>query len=277
MPRFNRVSLILLCLAAASCSRSEPDPVGRSRQSPAVAAAIVGASVADRAAPRGDHPLVPVLKLVEKSEANIEKNIHDYSANFSSGEHKSQFIKIRHVPFSVYFCTSEPESSKGQEGIYVEGQNDGKLLVHVPGITGRMLGTVALDPNGSIAMKGHRYPITAIGILNLCRQMRDSIKQDMDHEECEVKIVRDAEFAGRGCTRIEVTHPVPREHFVFHIARLYLDNQLDVPVRYEAFDWPKEPGAEPELIEGYSYRDLKPNNGFTDADFDTRNENYSFP
>ena len=63
---------------------------------------------------------------------------------------------------------------------------------------------------------------------------------------------------------------------MFHLARIYVDQQYNLPIRYEAYDWPKEPGAEPQLIEEYTYLDLKLNNGFTDADFDIRNPNYQF-
>ena len=35
-------------------------------------------------------------------------------------------------------------------------------------------------------------------------------------------------------------------------------------------------GAEPELMEEYTYLNLKLNNGFTDADFDIKNPNYRF-
>ena len=41
-------------------------------------------------------------------------------------------------------------------------------------------------------------------------------------------------------------------------------------------DWPREKGGPPELLEEYTYLDLKLNNGFTDADFDTQNPGYRF-
>ncbi len=59
-------------------------------------------------------------------------------------------------------------------------------------------------------------------------------------------------------------------------ARIFVDDQLNVPVRYEAYEWPRQPGGKPELIEEYTYLNLKLNNGFTDADFDTHNKDYHF-
>ena len=50
-----------------------------------------------------------------------------------------------------------------------------------------------------------------------------------------------------------------------------------VPPRYRSSYFMHICGYEkPELIEEYTYLNLKINNGFTDADFDTKNPNYSF-
>ena len=38
------------------------------------------------------------------------------------------------------------------------------------------------------------------------------------------------------------------------------------------YDW----SGKPQLLEEYTYLNLKLNNGFTDADFDVRNPNYQF-
>jgi hypothetical protein len=59
-----------------------------------------------------------------------------------------------------------------------------------------------------------------------------------------------------------------------------VDDELNIPVRYESYDWPKTPGAAlnraEDLFEEYTYTDLKLNNGFTDADFDENNSKYNF-
>ncbi len=50
-----------------------------------------------------------------------------------------------------------------------------------------------------------------------------------------------------------------------------------MPIRYEQYDWSGVAGDRPELVEQYTYLDLKLNVGLTDADFDKRNPSYSFP
>jgi outer membrane lipoprotein-sorting protein len=78
------------------------------------------------------------------------------------------------------------------------------------------------------------------------------------------------------CTCIEVLHPVPRKNFRFHLARVFVDDTLNLPIRYEAYDWAKDAKGKPELIEEYTYLNLKVNPGLSDADFDIHNPSYHF-
>jgi hypothetical protein len=144
------------------------------------------------------------------------------------------------------------------------------------GLRDRLFGTVSLPPNGAIAMQNQRYPITEIGILNLTRRLIEVAEKDLQYGECEVQFLKGAKINNRVCTCIEVVHPVPRRNFLFHLARVFVDDELNLPIRYEAYDWPKEKDSPPELIEEYTYLDLKLNNGFTDRDFDPRNPEYRF-
>jgi hypothetical protein len=235
------------------------------------------------AAKPNEHPLMPAIRWAREGMSNIEK-IQDYSATlvkrerFSGklSEYQYMFVKVRHKPFSVYMCFLAPSTEKGQEVIYVEGQNNGNMWAHGTGVKETVFGTVSLPPNGFYAMRGQRYPLTELGILNLIRRLVEVAEKDMNYGECEVKFIKGAKINDRVCTCIQVVHPVPRRNFLFNVARIFIDDELNVPVRYESYGWPKEAGGTPELDEEYTYLNLKLNNGFTDADFDIRNPNYKF-
>jgi hypothetical protein len=92
-----------------------------------------------------------------------------------------------------------------------------------------------------------------------------------------LRIVRNAKVDGRPCIFLELVHPVPRRQFEFHVLRLFVDEEAKIPIRCERYDWPEQAGGAPELVEEYTYLDVKLNNGFTDADFDPRNPSYAFP
>ena len=60
---------------------------------------------------------------------------------------------------------------------------------------------------------------------------------------------------------IESTHPVRRPEFLHYRVRVFIDQELGLPIRFEAYDWPKHPRSEPELVEEYSYIQFKLNVG----------------
>ena len=231
-----------------------------------------------------EHPLMPALRWARQGAKDIEK-IKDYSAvmvkrersDGELGEHEHIFVKIRHEPFSVYMYFLGPDDVKGQEVIYVKGKNNGLMWAHGTGLKRTVFGTVSLKPTGPVAMRGQRYPLTEVGMLNMVRRLLEIGEKDVQYGECEVKFFEGAKVNDRSCTCVQATHPVPRRNFLFHVARIFVDDELNLPIRYEAYDWPRRRGDDPVLSEEYTYLNVKLNNGFTDADFDTRNSGYSFP
>jgi hypothetical protein len=236
------------------------------------------------AAQPNEHPLMPVLRWATSGLVQMRANIRDYSAtlvkreriNGKLNDYEYLFVKIRHQPFSVYIGFLGPPSLKGQEVLYVDGQNNGNMWAHTTGMKDTLVGTISLRPDGMIAMQGQRYPLTEIGLVNLTHRLVEVGQQDINYGECEVKFFPGAKINNRLCTCIQAIHPVPRRNFRYHLARIFVDDQLSVPIRYESYDWPKEPGAAPELLEEYTYLNLKINQGFTDLDFDKGNKNYHF-
>ena len=240
------------------------------------AALAAGAAPALAPAQVNEHPLMPVLRWAYAGMVDMEK-IHDYSATVAKREriggklldYEYMLVKLRQKPFSVYLYFLGPTDLKGQEVIYVEGQNNGNMWAW-RGIKKTMFGNLSLKPDGPVAMRNQRYPVTELGILNLTRRLVEVGEDNKNYGECEVKFYQGAKINGRICTCIEVVHPVPRRNFVFHLARIFVDKELNLPIRYESYDWPKEVGGPPELLEEYTYLNLKLNNGFADADFDIR-------
>ncbi|OHB83578.1 MAG: hypothetical protein A2V98_10240, partial [Planctomycetes bacterium RBG_16_64_12] len=227
-----------------------------------------------------EHPLMPAIRWARDGLHNIQQ-IEDYSAvlvkreqvNGKLGDEQYLFLKVRHRPMSVYMYFLKPEGLQGQELIWIEDQNDGKMWAHGTGLKS-VFGTVSLNPTGGLAMEGQRYPVTEVGILNLVERLLERAQEDTQFGECEVKFFPGAKINNRTCTCIRVMHPVPRRNFLCHMAIIFVDDELNVPIRYESYDWPGRPGESPPLIEQYTYLNLKLNNGFTDADFDIRNPQY---
>ena len=231
--------------------------------------------------------LEEALAAAHRALGEIEHDIRDYSAIIikkeRSGDKSTEtvmFAKVREKPFSVYlyfFARRDDPSVKGREVIYVQGRNDGRLLVHTPGFIAGRLGTVSLNPTGFLAMNGERHPITEIGLANLCRQLIQRGESLGDPSQVQVKRYRHARIDTRACTLLEITYPVHEPRICGYLVRIFLDDQWHFPIRVEVYQLPLDHGQGPQLEEEYTYLHLKLNNGYGDADFDTKNRQYKFP
>lgn len=239
--------------------------------------------------PLGDHPLDEALEIAHRSLKRIDSDVRDYTCTLVKREringtllsHEFMSCKIRHesedgVPFSVYLGFKKPASMKGREVIYVDGQNGGKLIAHEGGFKSRFLPTVSLDPTSALAMRNQRYPITEIGLRTLTERLIEKGERDRALGPCKVRILRGAKVGNRTCTCIEVRHDDRKPQFDFHVARIFVDDEHQLPIRYEAFEWPTRPGGKMQLIEEYTYMDLVLNVGLTNSDFDRNNSRYNF-
>ena len=169
----------------------------------------------------------------------------------------------------------KPSKVKGREVIFVEGHNNGKLIAHEgSGLIKHI--TARLDPEGSMAMRGNRYPIYEAGIENLVFRLIEKGNRDKQIGDVEVKFYENTKINKRNCMLIQVTHPNKRPEYDFHICRVFIDTELNVPIRYSAYGWPAKEGGKPTLQEEYTYLNLALNIGLTDSDFDPKNGSYSF-
>ena len=229
---------------------------------------------------QGEHPLTPAIRVAKQSLQTIDTRIQDYSAIMMKQERingelapkEVAFVKVRHQPFGVYMYFLG--QSKGRECLYNDKSDGSKgdLIARDCGFRGR-LGKFTLDPQGALAMKGQKYPIMKLGIRELTKELITVASNDAQFGECEVTSGQ-GKMEGRAITWLKVVHPTPRPNFRFNIAEIFIDDELQVPVRYNAYTWPKQPGGEPQLEESYTYVKLKVNNGFNDLDFDPENPQY---
>jgi hypothetical protein len=232
-------------------------------QAPAQQAAVRTATM--------DDALAQILETKKQFEA-----VRDYSCTLVKRERvrgemmpeNYMAMKVRNSPFSVSLRWLAPRSMQGQEVCYVAGRNKGMMRVHTTGLAG-VVGFVSVDPLDPRAFKDNRHPITQAGLGNLI----DGIVRQWEKERVWNKTVvrvADCEFVGRPCTCIEIVHPDPSAGtFYAYRCVLCLDKATRLPVHTEAYDWPR-PGGDPsgDLLESYSFLDLRCNLGLGDETFD---------
>ena len=254
---------------------------------PAASVTPAAPALTGAAAKNPNHPLVPIIEWAKAERPRVQ-GIKDYTFTLIKQESVNGKVfdpcifdmKIRNEPFSVYLKYRQPDKKAGTEAVFVKGKNDDKIQAKGVGILA-MIGTTSLAPNNRFAMDGNKYPITEVGIARLVDLFIEVGENDiLNNYECTVQYyenVPPTSGSTRMCTCIEVIHPkVTPGKFPFHIARIFIDNELQLPIKYESYDWPKKEGEKPMLLEAYIYHDLKLNTGLTDIDFDTKNPDYRF-
>ena len=246
-------------------------------------------------APVPNHPLDPALDLARNGLKQIQASVNDYTCTLVKREqidgklldYEYMFVKVRNrkvvdnkivTPFSVYMYFLKPTDVKGREVLYVEGRNEEKMVAHEGGTAGKYLPTVWIRPDGVIAMRNQRYPITDVGLENLISKLieRGEIDKAAGRREHEVTFHENAKVNGRTCTLLQIKNAQPSENLDFHMAQIFIDTELNVPIRYVAYDFPPKAGDPMPVIEEYTYLNLKLNVGLTDKDFDHTNTEYKF-
>ena len=226
-----------------------------------------------------ENPIQRAIKIVAQCQDRYT-SVSDYTCTLFKRERISgklipahiMAMKVRTKPQSIYLRFQQPAS--GREAIYIAGRHGGKVLAHDVGFNKLLAGTLALEPTSSRAMDSCRHPITEAGIGPLLDTVSKRWAVELNPNETVVKFA-DMLVGEQHCAMVESTHPKKARDFLFYRVRLYINKELGLPIRFEAYDWPKHKDAEPELAEEYTYTDLKLNVGLSDLDFDVANAAYS--
>ncbi|MFO7904004.1 MAG: DUF1571 domain-containing protein [Planctomycetota bacterium] len=244
------------------------------------------------AIPSQDAELTDVMEFAKTAYARIDEDIDDYTCVLYKRERvdgkvlgwQSMAVKIRHqkmegdelkVPFSVYMRFLAPSKVAGREVLYVENKNNGDLIARRGGRRSPNV-TFQLIPESPLAMLDNRYPITEIGFKNLAKRLIEVLEQELDSGDGELKVWENAKIGDRECTHYRLTHDAPRPDLTYHMAEVSVDEELEIPIRYGAYDFPREEGGKPQVLEQYVYTQVRINVGLTDEDFDPDNPDYEF-
>ena len=84
--------------------------------------------------------------------------------------------------------------------IFVENQNDGNIVAHEGGFKGKFLPTVTIPPDGMLAMRGQRYPMTDIGVENLIVKLIERGEQARQFPDVQCEFRKNARVKDRVCT-----------------------------------------------------------------------------
>jgi hypothetical protein len=251
----------------------------------AIAATVLagGMNLVPRAVGQGPGQATPLptasvmdepLRLIASASQSYQQ-VRDYTCLFVKRERiRGQLqpenlveMRVRSQPFSVYLRWLSPLDSAGQEACYVAGRNNGQMRVHSTGLAG-VVGFVSLDPRDPRVAQNSRHTITEAGIGNLIGRFAQRWELERRLNRTQVRVA-EYTYDRRPCTRVETIHADNAGgQFYTYRSVLYFDRETRLPVRVEAYDWPR-PGGTPggELLESYSYAHLRLNVGLDDRAF----------
>ena len=260
-------------LVADSASPTAPHAAPAEPQTPAeeVIPSPEGTILTGRVALQASHAQLSQGKLL------LEKT-SDYSAQFKRQERiggdlldpQAMNLKVRHEPFSLYMKWTEGD--KGRQLIYVQGQNENKVLVQIGGMAGRLTGALAMSPDDHRILAESRYPATSAGLLELTKIILSHHEANLQRGTGVISEIRDGEsFDNRPCFLTTLVYENPTVNADYYKSLILIDKELHVPVNVQNFTWinGQAPATEDEesLIESYSYTGLQINMQLSDNDF----------
>jgi hypothetical protein len=215
----------------------------------------------------------------------------DYTCTFFKQERidselsDGQFIelKMRHKPFSVYMKWLSGD--KGREVLYVDGVDENRMTVHPGGWKARLVPALKLDPDGSLALRESRHPVTMVGLVKLCDEIVNRRKNELEHRHpVRCRLSKNEVVNERPCycfVSIYVDRKINEE---YRKSIQYIDKEFLLPICVKNYAWPEEKQTfaddnaldEATLVEHYAYSELQFNQQLAGEDFDRANKAYSF-
>jgi hypothetical protein len=129
-------------------------------------------------------------------------------------------------------------------------------------------GFKTLDLDDAKFLTENRHPVTEWTMAAVLDRVAAAAAREKALNNPVEVYAGDYQFAGRNVTRYEILTRRPHAFRYAHRMVVYVDNETKLPVRFEAYDQPKSGAATGDLIEAYSFSDVKLNVGLGENAFD---------
>ncbi len=242
--------------------------VAQPRQGPAVAKADSGSGDGEK------NPRESFVTVLSESRTALGK-VRDYTCTFTrqelvngkiSAEQVAE-MKVRTHPAGVYVRFARPESVAGMEVAYSATRKADRMRYRPAGVAGAK-GFQTLELNDAKFLAANRHPVTQWTMTALVDRVAAAVAREKTLNN-PIEVYRgDYQFAGRNVVRYEVLLRRPHAFRTAYQMLLYIDKETKLPLRYEAYDQPKTGSQSGDLIEAYSFSDVKLNVGLGENAFD---------
>jgi hypothetical protein len=217
--------------------------------------------------PTGDE-----LAFLEKCDQHYdESGIRGYRALMHKQERIGQKLMpseevdvwYREKPRSIFMKWLKGER-RAAAILYVEGENNGMMLVHPSGIAGKLAPVVSRDPEGADAKDGGRYSVKQAGLRPTLMRTLNDWKAAKQRGTLQVKylgIRKVVEADNHDCYTLQ-RKTEPGQNNGIQEVTLYIDKETLLQVRTVL------KGPENILLGDYVYKDIQINPQFKPNQFD---------
>jgi len=222
----------------------------------------------------GGQPVRPDALQILLSMRDSYKSVNSYTAVLVKGEPKAGknnaeqqiFVKFK-KPFKVYMKWTGDRYA-GREVLYVQGENNDKLLAKPDGFLGAILKLVRLP--STHRSDGSKHTVRDVGIGKLVESILDITLKAKESNDlrlvCHGVVVRN----GRKAYQIERFLPQEKDCYEYKRVVIYVDAATRLPLEAYAYD------KNGRLSEFCAYKIIKLNPKIADAEFKVDNKEYGF-
>lgn len=203
---------------------------------------------------------------VQDYTAVIHKQVHIHGKLEKDEETIIKFQK----PFKVYLKWLSGKN-EGAELIYVDGQNDNKLIVHKKILFG-IRKTLELDPDGFWVRNFSKHSIKEAGLGGIIAKSYNQFAEAKKNGDVMAVSCSMEEVDGRHAHKIAFAVSPQGKHNGYYCrsAVEYFDTEHGLPIKATFWLW--DEGE----VESFTFSKVKLNVGLTDEDFDKENNEYHF-
>jgi len=206
-------------------------------------------------------PAEDPVTLLERGLAWHDANVRDYQGVFAYREQKDGQLgepvacrfRFRLEPFSLYMEWIYG-AGRVDKLLYVEGQNDGKMIVHPTGLIGLVVPSAAVHPDGKEARKSSSHSITEFGLRTVLAKVLRSFREAAEEDSSTYRRLGLRRLDNREVLTLTKTEGSGT-------LTVDLDPQTLLPVRTVKHD------ADGQLFSIYEFKELRFNQGVDESAF----------
>ena len=212
---------------------------------------------------------IPDFKNIENQISAMEKSftdLRDYTCMFNKMERIGKnCVEVKDILFKFkkeneLFLTWTTGENKGQQ-IYFNGLTpDPEILVHPSGLMS--FTTLSLNPRGALAMRNNRHTVFESGIGYIIQMIRKNYELSKKLKTGDILFVKEITSGTRKLKLYRTRFPEGKGFYAGQID-IGIDSEFELPTELKTWDWNQE------LVEHYTYVNLRLNSGLKDEDFKT--------